>query len=85
VGRSAARNCGPMDKNRIENGALQGERASYREALVTTFHLLPTPHLKCCTIGAKCTAVETENRPRSKEAMRSNVVESQWLTLQIVV
>ena len=28
------RNCGPMNKNRIEGGADQGERASGREALV---------------------------------------------------
>ena len=29
------RNCGPMDKNRIEGVAVQGERARIREALVT--------------------------------------------------
>ena len=29
------RNCGPMNKNRIEGGADQGERATDREALVT--------------------------------------------------
>jgi hypothetical protein len=29
------RNCGPMNKNRIEGGANQGERANGREALVT--------------------------------------------------
>ena len=29
------RNCGPMDKNRIEGGVEQGERASDRKALVT--------------------------------------------------
>jgi hypothetical protein len=29
------RSCGPMNKNRIEGGADQGERASNREALVT--------------------------------------------------
>jgi hypothetical protein len=29
------RSCGPMNKNRIEGGADQGERASDREALVT--------------------------------------------------
>jgi hypothetical protein len=28
------RNCGPMDKNRIQGGADQGERANDREALV---------------------------------------------------
>ena len=28
------RNCEPMDKNRIEGVAEQGERASFREALV---------------------------------------------------
>ena len=28
------RNCGPMDKNRIQGGADQGERANGREALV---------------------------------------------------
>ena len=28
------RNCGPMDKNRIEGGADQGERARFRKALV---------------------------------------------------
>jgi hypothetical protein len=28
------RSCGPMDKNRIEGGADQGERAMNREALV---------------------------------------------------
>jgi hypothetical protein len=28
------RNCEPMDKNRIEGGADQGERARNREALV---------------------------------------------------
>jgi hypothetical protein len=27
--------CGPMNKNRIEGGAEQGERATDREALVT--------------------------------------------------
>jgi len=31
------RNCGPMNKNRIEGGAEQGERAYDREALVTKF------------------------------------------------
>jgi len=31
------RNCGPMNKNRIEGGAEQGERANGREALVTKF------------------------------------------------
>jgi hypothetical protein len=34
-GGSVERNCGPMDKNRIEGGADQGERARNREALVT--------------------------------------------------
>jgi hypothetical protein len=29
------RTCGPMDKNRIEGDADQGERARIREALVT--------------------------------------------------
>lgn len=29
------RNCGPMNKNRIEGAADQGERAMTREALVT--------------------------------------------------
>ena len=29
------RNCGPMNKNRIEGAAKQGERAQFREALVT--------------------------------------------------
>ena len=29
------RNCGPMNKNRIEGAANQGERAKNREALVT--------------------------------------------------
>ena len=29
------RSCGPMNKNRIEGGAEQGERANGREALVT--------------------------------------------------
>jgi hypothetical protein len=32
---SVERNCGPMNKNRIEGGANQGERANNREALVT--------------------------------------------------
>lgn len=32
---SADQNCEPMDKNRIEGAAEQGERASSREALVT--------------------------------------------------
>ena len=31
---SVDRNCEPMDKNRIRGVADQGERASYREALV---------------------------------------------------
>jgi hypothetical protein len=34
-GGSVDRNCVPMDKNWIEGGADQGERASIREALVT--------------------------------------------------
>ena len=34
-GGSVDRICGPMNKNRIEGGADQGERASDREALVT--------------------------------------------------
>ena len=34
-GGSVDRNCVPMDKNRIEGGADQGERANGREALVT--------------------------------------------------
>jgi hypothetical protein len=34
-GGSVERNCGPMNKNRIEGGANQGERARNREALVT--------------------------------------------------
>jgi hypothetical protein len=29
------RSCGPMNKNRIEGAAYQGERAKNREALVT--------------------------------------------------
>lgn len=33
-GGSVERNHGPMDKNRIEGGADQGERARDREALV---------------------------------------------------
>jgi len=33
-GGSAERNCEPMDKNRIEGVAEQGERARFREALV---------------------------------------------------
>ena len=33
-GGSVERNCEPMDKNRIEGGAEQGERAENREALV---------------------------------------------------
>jgi hypothetical protein len=36
-GGSVDRNCGPMNKNRIEGGAEQGERACFREALVTKF------------------------------------------------
>jgi len=32
---SVDRNCGPMNKNRIEGVANQGERAKNREALVT--------------------------------------------------
>jgi hypothetical protein len=31
------RSCGPMNKNRIEGGAEQGERATDREALVAKF------------------------------------------------
>jgi hypothetical protein len=34
-GASVERNCGPMNKNRIDGGANQGERANNREALVT--------------------------------------------------
>jgi RNA-directed DNA polymerase len=34
-GGSVERNCGPMNKNRIRGGAIQGERATHREALVT--------------------------------------------------
>jgi len=34
-GGSAERSCGPMNKNRIEGVAEQGERANGREALVT--------------------------------------------------
>ena len=33
-GGSADRNCGPMNKNRIQGGADQGKRARDREALV---------------------------------------------------
>ena len=33
-GGSVERSCGPMNKNRIEGGAEQGERARNREALV---------------------------------------------------
>ncbi len=33
-GGSVERNCEPMDKNRIEGVAEQGERAIFREALV---------------------------------------------------
>jgi hypothetical protein len=33
-GGSVERSCEPMDKNRIEGGAEQGERARNREALV---------------------------------------------------
>jgi hypothetical protein len=36
-GGSVDRSCGPMNKNRIEGGAEQGERANDREALVTKF------------------------------------------------
>ena len=31
---SVERNCEPMDKNRIQGGAEQGERATFRKALV---------------------------------------------------
>ena len=31
---SMERNCEPMDKNRIEGGAEQGERAMFRKAFV---------------------------------------------------
>ena len=34
-GGSVERSCGSMDKNRIQGGAIQGERARNREALVT--------------------------------------------------
>ena len=33
-GESVAQSCEPMNKNRIEGAALQGERAKTREALV---------------------------------------------------
>ena len=36
------RNCEPMDKNRIEGVAEQGERASFREALVIKTKRRPT-------------------------------------------
>jgi hypothetical protein len=35
VGEEAWRSCGPMNKNRIEGAADQGERAKNRKALVT--------------------------------------------------
>ena len=36
-GGSVERSCGPMNKNRIEGVAEQGERTMDREALVTKF------------------------------------------------
>jgi hypothetical protein len=41
-GGSVERNCEPMDKNRIEGVAEQGERAWFREALVIKAKRRPT-------------------------------------------
>ena len=70
------RNCGPMNKNRIEGAADQGERARDREALVTKGRrrrsggraakecVLTWGDLALCLKGRRCRAgARSQQRP----------------------
>ena len=70
------RSCGPMDKNRIEGAADQGERAIDREALVTKVKrrrsgggavkecVLTWGDLALCLKGQRCRAgARSQQRP----------------------
>jgi hypothetical protein len=71
------RNCGLMNKNRIEGGANQGERASDREALVTKDWwrkfggravkecVLTWGDLSLCLKGRRCKSEREVSRGRS--------------------
>jgi hypothetical protein len=71
------RSCGPMNKNRIEGGADQGERANGREALVTKYRwrrsggraakecVLTWGDLALCLKGRRCKSEREVSRGRS--------------------
>ena len=76
------RNCGPMNKNQIEGGAEQGERAQYREALVTEVWcrksggragkecVLTRGDLASCLKGRRCKSEREVSRGRSRLCSR---------------
>ena len=78
------RSCGPMNKNRIEGGAEQGERATSREALVTNGRcrksggravkecVLTWGDLALCPKGRRCKSEREVSRGRSSLLARTN-------------
>jgi hypothetical protein len=78
------RNCGPMNKNRIEGVAEQGERARDREALVTKVRwrrsggravkecVLTWGDLALCPKGRRCKSEREVSRGRSSLLARTN-------------
>ena len=78
------RSCGPMNKNRIEGVAEQGERARDREALVTKVRwrrsggravkecVLTWGDLALCPKGRRCKSEREVSRGRSSLLARTN-------------
>ena len=78
------RSCGPMNKNRIEGVAEQGERARDREALVTKGKrrrsggravnecVLTWGDLSSCLKGRRCKSEREVSRGRSSLLARTN-------------
>jgi hypothetical protein len=78
------RSCGPMNKNRIEGGAEQGERANGREALVANFRwrrsggravkecVLTWGDLASCLKGRRCKSEREVSRGRSSSLERAD-------------
>ena len=78
------RRCGPMNKNRIEGVAEQGERARDREALVTKVRwrrsggravkecVLTWGDLALCPKGRRCKSEREVSRGRSSLLARTN-------------
>jgi hypothetical protein len=78
------RSCGRMNKNRIEGGAEQGERANDREALVTKFRwrrsggravkecVLTWGDLASCLKGQRCKSEREVSRGRNSLFARAD-------------